>query len=135
METGFRTRADEVMALLRSSRTRYVLVASPKLDTIDEARWFATKLTDPGLQVAALIVNRCTPSFPTPVGRRRKVDAALWANLDELNSTAAAEHSQLDPLLADIGAGTPVAWIPLLPDDVHEMKALHQLQTLLFPAS
>ena len=33
METGFRQRADEVLALLRSDVTRYVLVASPRGDT------------------------------------------------------------------------------------------------------
>jgi anion-transporting ArsA/GET3 family ATPase len=132
METGFRRRADDVMALLRSSSTRYVLVASPKLDTVEEARWFAARLGDPGLTIAALVVNRCTPSFPVPPGRRRKVDADLWANLDELNATAAAEHTQLDPLLVDVGAAAAVAWVPLLPDDVHDLPALKQLQHLLF---
>jgi anion-transporting ArsA/GET3 family ATPase len=134
METGFRRRADEVMVLLRSPHTRYLLVASPKLDTVEEARWFARKLADHGLSVAALVVNRCTPSFPVPSGRRRKGDAALWANLDELNATAAAEHVQLDPLLADLGPGAPVAWLPLLPADVHDMHTLQELQALLFPA-
>ncbi len=132
MQTGFRRRADDVLTLLRSSTTRYVLVASPKLDTVDEARWFATKLSEQGLAVAALIVNRSTPSFPKPLGRRRKVDAQLWANLDELNATAAAERTQLHPLLADVGAAAPVAWVPLLPGDVHDLTGLRQIQALLF---
>ncbi|MBI5089025.1 MAG: ArsA family ATPase, partial [Actinobacteria bacterium] len=134
METGFRRRADEVMTLLRASPTRYVLVASPKLDTVDEARWFADKLAGHGLRVAALIVNRCTPSFAAPPGRRRKVDAALWANLDELNATAAAERTQLEPLLADLGPDASVAWLPLLAADVHDLDSLRELQSLLFPA-
>ena len=132
MQTGFRRRADDVLTLLRSSTTRYVLVASPKLDTVDEARWFATKIGEQGLAVAALIVNRSTPSFPKPLGRRRKVDAQLWANLDELNATAAAERTQLHPLLADVGAAAPVAWVPLLPGDVHDLTGLRQIQALLF---
>ena len=132
MQTGFRRRADDVLTLLRSSTTRYVLVASPKLDTVDEARWFATKIGEQGLAVAALVVNRCTPSFPKPPGRRRKVDAQLWANLDELNATAAAERTQLHPLLSDVGAAAPVAWVPLLPGDVHDLTGLRQIQALLF---
>jgi anion-transporting ArsA/GET3 family ATPase len=133
MEVGFRQRADEVMALLRSSTTRYLLVASPKLDTVDEARWFASKLADASLPVAALVVNRCTPDFPEPKVRRRKADALLWANLDELNATAAAERTQLDELVHDVGNGRPVVWVPLLPTDVHDLAALDHLRTLLFP--
>jgi anion-transporting ArsA/GET3 family ATPase len=133
METGFRRRADEVMALLRAPTTRYLLVASPKLDTVDEARWFAQKLRDHHLEVAALVVNRCTPSFPAPAGRRRKADAALWANLDELNATAAAERTQLGPLLDSLDPAAAVAWIPLLPGDVHDLDTLRELEALLFP--
>jgi anion-transporting ArsA/GET3 family ATPase len=131
METGFRRRADDVMALLRSADTHYLLVASPKLDTVDEARWFAGRLHDTGLAVTALVVNRCTPSFAVPPGRRRKADATLWENLDELNRTAAAERTQLQPLLDDVGSGAAVAWVPLLSDDVHDLAALRQLQQLV----
>ena len=35
MEAGFRDRADDVIGLLRSDATRYVLVASPHRDTVD----------------------------------------------------------------------------------------------------
>jgi hypothetical protein len=44
METGFRRRADEVLTLLRSDVTHYVLVASPRGDTVDEAAYFAERL-------------------------------------------------------------------------------------------
>jgi anion-transporting ArsA/GET3 family ATPase len=133
MESGFRTRADQVMALLRADGTRYVLVASPKRDTVDEAQWFAGRLAAADLAVAALIVNRCTPSFPVPAGRRRAVDEALWANLDELNATAAAERTQLEPLVTAIGPDAAVTWLPMLPDDVHDLDGLTQIRTLLTP--
>ena len=76
METGFRERADDVMAMLRSELTRYVLVASPKADTVEEALWFARRLRDQSLRASALVVNRATPVFgapddrPPPGGRR-----------------------------------------------------------------
>ena len=44
MESGFRQRADGVIGLLRSDATRYVVVASPHRDTVDEAAWFAGQL-------------------------------------------------------------------------------------------
>jgi anion-transporting ArsA/GET3 family ATPase len=63
MEVGFRERAEAVQAVLRSPDTRYVLVASPRHDTIVEAVWFADQLRTQGLEVAAAIVNRSHPRF------------------------------------------------------------------------
>ncbi len=136
METGFRDRADAVMALLRSDATRYVLVAAPKRDTIDEARYFAARLREATLGVSALVVNRSTPSFGIPdqaVGRDTAdpVLSALWANHDELAAIAAAEHDQLAPLVADV-APAPVCWVPMLPGDVHDVAGLHEIRRLLF---
>lgn len=131
METGFRNRAEEVIALLHSEATRFVLVAAPKLDTIEEARYFAARLHAAELGVSAVVVNRTTPSFAAPTGRRNKADASLWANLDELNATAAAEHEQLSPLLDDVGP-VPHVWVPMLATDVHDLAGLRQVGDLLF---
>jgi anion-transporting ArsA/GET3 family ATPase len=134
METGFRQRADEVTELLRASTTRFVLVASPRRDTADEAAFFADRLRESSLDVAALVVNRCTPDFGTPAVRRRAADAALWANLDELNALAAAERIHIADLTARVG-DAPVAWVPLLAGDVHDLEALHAIRALLFDAT
>jgi anion-transporting ArsA/GET3 family ATPase len=134
METGFRQRADEVTELLRASTTRFVLVASPRRDTADEAAFFADRLRESSLDVAALVVNRCTPEFGTPAVRRRAADAALWANLDELDALAAAERIQIADLTARVG-DAPVAWVPLLAGDVHDLDALHAIRALLFDSA
>jgi anion-transporting ArsA/GET3 family ATPase len=131
METGFRRRADDVMALLRSDVTRYVLVASPQSDTIEEARYFAAKLRESAVRVGALVVNRSTPTFPVPEGKRAKADADLWRNLEDLNATAAAERTHLTALLGDVG-DAPAVWVPLLGSDVHDMASLHEIRRLLF---
>jgi anion-transporting ArsA/GET3 family ATPase len=142
MESGFRDRAGSVMALLHSDASKYVLVASPKRDTVEEAQYFAGRLHDASLRVNALIVNRSTPVFSVvaaPDGTaatqrkptRRKVDAALWANLDQLGALAAAERDQLAPLVGDVD-GAAVAWVPLLADDVHDLDALERVRALLF---
>ena len=131
METGFRERADEVIALLTSTDTRYVLVASPRADTVDEARWFAGRLRETALAPAALVVNRATPSFPTARGRRRAADHELWQNADELNAMASAERQQLTALLADVGDAA-VAWVPLLPSDVHDLDSLDEIRRRIF---
>jgi anion-transporting ArsA/GET3 family ATPase len=131
MESGFRQRADEVTALLRAHSTRYVLVASPKRDTLDEACFFADRLEQNGLPVAAVVVNRSTPTFGRPRARRVAAQAALWANLDELEVIAAAERAQVGPLVAAVHSA-PVRWVPLLGDDVHDLAGLDRIRSLLF---
>ena len=48
MEVGFRERADDVIGLLRSEVTRFVVVASPRHETVSEAVWFARQLAAAG---------------------------------------------------------------------------------------
>ncbi|MGB8859610.1 MAG: ArsA-related P-loop ATPase [Ilumatobacteraceae bacterium] len=136
METGFRERADEVMELLHGDVTRFVLVASPRADTIEEACYFAERLAESALEVAAVVVNRCTPTFGAPPARRpRSTDgAALFSNLLELQANAATEREQAVALLTATGipAGTPTTWVPTLPGDVHTLAALSTIRALLF---
>jgi anion-transporting ArsA/GET3 family ATPase len=137
METGFRERADEVIALLASDVTRFVLVASPRADTIEEARYFAGRLERGGLTVHAVVVNRCTPTFgDLPAKRPRSVAmAALWDNLRDLQATAATERAHVDTLLADgsVPADVHTSFVPTLPGDVHTMAALETIRFHLFP--
>lgn len=144
MEAGFRDRANEVVELLRSSGTRFVLVASPRHDTVAEAVWFADQLARNELDVAAAIVNRAHPPFgPGTVddaedratsARTRGDDAAaaLWSNLAELRRIARAEEVEVAPLLDRLGAA-PLVRVPLLPTDVHDRTTLDHLGTHLFP--
>lgn len=133
METGFRRRADEVIAVLRAPATRFVLVASPRRDTLDEAVFFADRLHDSALPVAALVVNRAAPHFGTPAVARRAADAALWQNLDELHLVEQAEHELVTSLTGRLAAA-PVTWVPLLAGDVHDLHTLEHIRRLLFDA-
>ncbi len=135
METGFRARADEVLILLRSDVTRFVLVASPRGDTVEEAAYFATRLRDAELEVAALVVNRATPLFgELPPRRPRSKDrAALYDNLAELSAAAAAEREHLVGLMEQLRVDArDTVWVPLLASDVHDVDGLRAIQTLLF---
>ena len=136
METGFRDRADQVLALLHSGVTRFVLVASPRSDTIDEAQYFAGRLAASGLTVGAVVVNRCTPDFGEPPARRpRKADLALlYDNLSALRRDAATEREHAARLLAhrDLPDGVHTTWVPTLPGDVHTMDSLAAVSNHLF---
>ena len=139
METGFRDRADEVMRLLSSPVTRFVLIASPRADTVDEARFFADRLRRSGLGVSAVVFNRCTPAFGARPARRpqRADQAKLFDNLRELEATADIERRHAAHLAAcpAIPADVHTSFVPTLPGDVHSMEALATIRSLLFPAS
>jgi len=135
METGFRRRADEVIELLQGDRTRFVLVASPRVDTIDEARFFAGRLVEKDLDVGAVIINRATPDFGEPTGKRPKTIAggALYDNQSQLHELAEGERNDIAPLVAD--TGKEPMWVPLLPTDVHDLDGLDTIRSLLFTGS
>jgi anion-transporting ArsA/GET3 family ATPase len=135
METGFRKRADDVIELLHGETTGFVLVASPRVDTINEARFFADRLVDKDLGVAAIIVNRATPDFGEPVGRRPRgvAEASLYDNQAQLHTLAVGEREHITPLVAE--TGRQPTWVALLPGDVHDLEALDTIRALLFTGS
>src|SRR5690242_20212080 len=63
MEQGFRDRATAVEQLLADESTAFVLVTAARRDAVDEAEFFADRLAESGLGVAALVVNRMLPAF------------------------------------------------------------------------
>ena len=71
MEQGFRERSANVRTLLDSPATAFVLVASPRPETVTEAEEFARRLREQDIDVRALIVNRVHPRFAGAVERRR----------------------------------------------------------------
>ena len=149
MEQGFAERARRVDDLLCERSTAFVLVASPKADTVAEAGFFADKLHDAGIDVRALVVNRMQPSFTGPVAgarNRGETPDALRARAAELSGTAladhytaladsrvlaAGEHDHLAGLRARV-APAPVAELAVQPFEVTDLTSLSLLADLLF---
>lgn len=134
METGFRDRADDVVALLRADGTAFVVIASPRHDTITEAVWFAEQLAAQDVPLRAAIVNRLVPDFGViadDVEGESGDLAALIENHAELRTIRDAELASLQPLL-DLAIDAPVALLPLLDRDVHDLDALDRIRAELF---
>jgi anion-transporting ArsA/GET3 family ATPase len=141
MEEGFRDRAARVDELLADPGTAFVLVASPRTDTVEEATFFAERLAEASIPVDALIVNRMHPRFGDglPEADRERARtlagtplASLFTNLADFRSVAAAEEQNLAGL-TDKVAPAPVVRVPFLPHDVHDLDGLAEIAGHLFP--
>ena len=134
MEQGFRDRAQAVTALLADDATAFVVVASPRRDATHEAIFFADKLVEAGLGVDAVVVNRMQPAFGEhdPWLPEHASDAlrALAQNRNDFGALAASEHKELAGLEA-AAQGAPVAHIPVLKDDVHDLVGLDAVRAHL----
>ncbi|MEQ1788551.1 MAG: ArsA family ATPase [Acidimicrobiales bacterium] len=135
MEEGFRVRADAVLQLLSDDDTAFVLVASPRRDTIEEAQYFAVKLAEADISVRALIVNRMHPTFGDglPEATRARADTlsdtdlgGLYRNLADFQLVASREEEHLAGL-AEAVAPAPVVRVPFLSTDVHDIDGLTDL--------
>jgi anion-transporting ArsA/GET3 family ATPase len=139
MEEGFRTRASAVHELLADPATAYVLVTSARPDAVAEASFFAAKLAERDVAVAALVVNRIAPSFGTddggsaaPAGLAAVAGLrALEENLAGLNAVAARESAGYAELASQVSPA-PVGRIPLFGQDVHELTGLERTADSLF---
>ena len=127
MEEGFRLRAEHMRELVARPSTAFVLVTSPRADTVEEAGWFAHKLAESHLQVEGLVVNRVHPSFDAGAALPSAPDgsalAALVANLEDYRAVNAREEAAFSRLVAQV-APAPVARVPLLDVDVHDAQGL-----------
>ena len=149
MEEGFRLRAARVRELLVQPGTAFVLVASPRPDSVDEAVHFAEKLDESGMAATVLIVNRVQPRFASddqlaelaPFGDRviHSGDtsggalADLVENLTGYTLASDREESIYASLVAQV-APAPVYRVPLLNTDVHDLDGLGHVADLLFAA-
>ena len=129
MEQGFRERADDVSRLLQASSTAFVLVTSPRRDAVEEAEFFADQLQEAGIDVDALVVNRLHPSFGNAAAPEGLGD--LGRNLRDFRSIAEREEQHFQDLASRI-APAPVARVPFLVGDVHDLEGLGLVGRHLF---
>jgi anion-transporting ArsA/GET3 family ATPase len=149
MEEGFRLRAARVRELLTQPGTAFVLVASPRPDSVDEAVHFAGKLAESRMSATALIVNRVQPRFASdallaelaplgsPVAHRSGTPddgvalADLVDNLTGYTLASDREETAYAGLVAEVDPA-PVYRVPLLNSDVHDLVGLATVADLLF---
>ena len=147
MEQGFKERA-EPRRPPHQPATSFVLVASPKADTVEEASYFAGSWPRPTSR-PALIINRMQPSFSGAAGgeeslatgaeaiRARAGSLAgtdlgdLYTCLADARELARDEEAHLAGLATRIG-NAPVVRVPVLPFEVTDLPSLDALGRVLF---
>lgn len=128
---GFRERAEAVEALLRSPRTRFVLVSGPGEERIPDTLFFARRLQQAGYHLGPIVVNRVHPIFQgafqgaparlATAGPCQVDGAALLAWLGERDRRGLAALRQL------LSPEQPLAALPLLPDEPTDLASLAAL--------
>ena len=138
IESGFRDRAESVQRLLKSDVTKYLVVASPRRDTVDEAIYFSRQLRSAGMAVTGLIINRLQPLFGSGTAEeaesaaraaqdRGETDlAVLHHNLAHLRRISEAEEDAIAPLLS-FAANSVISRVYQRSEDVHDIGAIRNL--------
>jgi anion-transporting ArsA/GET3 family ATPase len=149
MESGFADRAEHVEQLLGADSTAFVLVASPKADTVAEADYFTSRLHEHDIDVRALIVNRMQPSFTrdadlaeglasSAAAVRARADALAGSDIGDLytcladaRELARDEDEHLRGLASRLG-DAPLVRVPVQPFEVTDLDSLDTLGAVVF---
>lgn len=124
---GFRERAVAVQALLRRPETVFVLVASSAEERIPDTLFFARKLAERGLRLAAVVINRIHPALPARRGRLTPAWAEQRRLLAWLGDRDARGAAALKALLGPL----PVVELPLVEEEPSTLPALARFARLL----
>jgi anion-transporting ArsA/GET3 family ATPase len=146
---GFRERAEETHALLSAPGTAFLVIAAPEPDALREASFFVQRLREERMPLAGLVLNRTTevrlPALTADLaaaGAHRLRDShpdpgtpeAVTANLLEMHAERmrqAERQNHLSDGFANANPGVPIATVPALSQDVHDLAGLREVGELL----
>jgi len=124
---GFRERATEVAALLRASRTVFVLVTRAEEERIPETLFFARRLVESGHRLGPLVVNM---RHPEPARDRARGTVSPDDGDGLMAWLGARDRRGLDRLRARM-ATHPVIDLPLLAEEPTGLSSLDHLRAIL----
>ncbi|GAA2377505.1 ArsA family ATPase [Nonomuraea africana] len=141
---GFRQRAEMTYKLLQAPGTAFVVVAAPERDAMREASYFVERLAEERMPLAGLVVNRVHLSPAAGLSAARSAAAAedleskgeheLTAAVLRLHAgrmqLAAREHREQEHFVS-AHPTVPVAQIPAMSEDVHDLAGLREIGDLL----
>ncbi len=141
---GFRERADATFRLLQDEGTSFLVVAAPERDALREASYFVERLKSDDMPLAGLILNRVrevrAPELSAEqalVGAERLDDlgghpvTAELLRLHAAGSVQAARQWRVAERFTAAHRAVPVATVPALAEDVHDLEGLREVGAAL----
>ncbi|GAB3882488.1 ArsA family ATPase [Microbispora bryophytorum] len=141
---GFRQRAEQTYRLLQAPGTAFVVVAAPERDAMREASYFVERLADERMPLAGLVVNRVhLPLAPSLSAARSSAAAEDLDAKGEHELTAAvlrlhagrmqlaSREQRQQEHFTSAHPTVPIAQVPAMPEDVHDLAGLRQIGRLL----
>jgi anion-transporting ArsA/GET3 family ATPase len=143
---GFKERADDVLRLLSSEGTGFVVVTTLEGPPLEEAGFFIDRLTDEQLPLSGVVANKVTPLEFADADPA----AVEWVDIAQVARTAALEPQRARDALDEARnaletfavlarrdrrnlealrdrSRAPVAHVPLLTHDIHDVDGLREL--------
>ena len=139
---GFRQRATGTFQLLSSRHSTFLVVATPQHDALREAAYFVDRLTEEGMPISGIVINRVhTSTLPISPERALSVAEDLASTSAVLEVEALRRHANLMRLIetetrmmerfASAHPGIAQTRVQSLPTDVTDLVALRRVGTLL----
>jgi anion-transporting ArsA/GET3 family ATPase len=143
---GFRERAEATYELLQAPGTAFLVVAAPERDALREASYFVERLAEERMPLAGLVVNRVHGLLVAGSGLSPGRAHAAAEDLEESGehrltaallrmhaerAALAERESRLTGRFTAAHPDVPVAEVPALPGDVHDLAGLRQIGALI----
>ena len=139
---GFRQRAGETFGLLASEHTTFLVVATPQHDALREAAYFVDRLTEEGMPLSGLVINRVHRStLGVSADRALAIAEDLDPETAPVEVEALRRHATLmrviaaeQLLLRRFSSSRPAVaqrLVPALATDVSDLASLRRVGALL----
>jgi len=155
----FRSRAEEVLHVLRGESTSFLLITGTERGALEEVSFFYRRLREAGLPFGGIVVNRVNVDPLTgragslfsraavisgplreslAVFLREKTRLSVPAtrklvdNYHHYQSLFARDQAVLEEFTASFPAGIPVRVIPVLDEDIFDLGGLAKINSFLF---
>ena len=139
---GFRQRATATFQLLSSRHSTFMVVATPQHDAMREAAYFVDRLTEEGMPISGMVVNRVhTSTLAISPERALSLAEDLAGSSAALEVEALRRHANLMRLIeaeahqmerfASARPTVAQTQVQALPTDVTDLSALRRVGVLL----
>ncbi len=138
---GFRARAGVTFELLSSRHTTFLVVATAQKDALREASYFVDRLTEEGMPLSGVVVNRVHSSTLSVSAERALSLAEDLSTSASLEGEALRRHANLKRVIetetvlldrfASVRPDVAQARIQSLPTDVTDLVSLRRVGSLL----